>query len=257
MVKDIIRKPLRILGFDIVRFRPNGVEYPPDFRDEETSIIRDVRPWTVTSPERLYSLIHAVRYVSTNSIEGAFVECGVWKGGSMAAVARTLLQIRDLRRDLYLFDTFKGMSEPAIQDVDYEGRRASDVMLANPAYKCDDAPLESVRKVLYETGYPRDRIYFVEGRVEETIPRYAPKLIALLRLDTDWYESTKHELVHLFPRVADSGVIILDDYGHWKGSRQACDEYFAQNHIPILLNRIDYTGRIALKPPSSSLQSSR
>lgn len=257
MIKAAIRKSLRMLGFDLVRFRRAGPEYPPDFRDEETSIIREVRPWTVTSAERIYSLIQAVRYVSANGIEGAIVECGVWKGGSMAAVARTLLQIRDLQRDLYLFDTFEGMSEPTTQDVDYESRRASDVMRENPAYKCADAPVESVRKVLSATGYPKERIYFVQGRVEETIPGHAPDLIALLRLDTDWYESTKHELEQLFPRLADGGVIIIDDYGHWKGCRQACDEYFAQNRVPILLNRIDYTGRIALKRQPSGLPRSR
>ncbi len=102
--------------------------------------------------------------------------------------------------------------------------------------------------MLYATGYPREKIHFVRGRVEETIPASAPDSIALLRLDTDWYDSTRHELVHLFPRLLKAGVIIIDDYGHWQGCRQACDEYFAQNRIPILLNRIDSTGRIALKP---------
>jgi hypothetical protein len=105
-----------------------------------------------------------------------------------------------------------------------------------------------VKNVLYGTGYPVHKIHFVQGRVEETIPACAPDPISLLRLDTDWYASTKHELVHLFPRLSHGGVIIIDDYGHWKGSREACDEYFRSNGIPILLNRIDYTGRIALKP---------
>ena len=104
------------------------------------------------------------------------------------------------------------------------------------------------KKILYGTGYPSERIHFVPGKVEDTIPASAPESIALLRLDTDWYESTKHELVHLFPRLATSGVLIIDDYGHWRGSRLACDEYFEQNRVPILLNRIDFTGRIALKP---------
>jgi len=105
-----------------------------------------------------------------------------------------------------------------------------------------------VKEVLCGTGYPSERIHFVRGRVEDTIPASAPELIALLRLDTDWYDSTKHELIHMFPRLSKAGVIIIDDYGHWRGAREACDEYFAQNRIPILLNRIDYTGRIALKP---------
>jgi O-methyltransferase len=211
----------------------------------------------MTSPERIYSLIQAVRYVTANAIQGAIVECGVWKGGSMAAVARTLRQIQDLKRDLYLFDTFEGMSEPTGEDIDYTGKRASDLMRENPKTPCTGAPLESVAKVLYETGYPKERIHFIKGKVEETIPGDAPNSISLLRLDTDWYDSTKHELKHLFPRLSENGVIIIDDYGHWRGSRQACDEYFAQNHIPIFLNRIDYSGRIALKPSASTAQGSR
>ncbi len=166
----------------------------------------------------------------------------------MAAIARTLLQLQDVSRELYLFDTFEGMTAPTAKDLDYTGKKASQVLRDVPRDKCDDAPLEQVKEVLYGTGYPRERIHFVRGRVEETIPASAPDPIALLRLDTDWYDSTKHELVHLFPRLPKAGVILIDDYGHWQGSRQACDEYFAENRIPILLNRIDYSGRIALKP---------
>jgi O-methyltransferase len=246
MIKTAIRSVLRRLGFEIRRIR-DGEDYPPDFRDDDRAIIREVRPFTITSVERIYSLVQAVRYVSANRLQGAIVECGVWKGGSMAAVARTLAKERDFERDLFLFDTFEGMSEPTLNDIDYEGHAASDVMRENPAYKCADAPLESVQEVLFETGYPKDRIHFIRGKVEKTIPAAAPERIALLRLDTDWYESTKHELRHLFPRLSDHGVLIVDDYGHWRGSRRACDEYFSENHIPILLNRIDYTGRIAIK----------
>jgi O-methyltransferase len=247
MIKAAIHKSFRLFGLDIVRFPSQEPEYPPDFRNDETDIIREVRGWTMTSAERLYSLIQTVRYISANAITGAIVECGVWKGGSMAAVARTLLQMQDVNRDLYLFDTFQGMSAPTAQDIDYLGKPATEILRENSDYRCADAPLEGVTRVLYETGYPKERIHFVQGRVEETVPASAPDSISLLRLDTDWYESTKHELVHLFPRLCDGGVIIIDDYGHWKGSRQACDEYFTQNRIPILLNRIDYTGRIAVK----------
>jgi hypothetical protein len=201
----------------------------------------------MTSAERIYALIQAVRYISSNDIEGAIVECGVWKGGSMAAIAKILLQLRNTTRDLYLFDTFAGMTEPTANDIDYSGRQASVVLSEDIGTKCEDAPLEQVKEVLYGTGYPKERMHFICGNVEKTIPASAPDLISLLRLDTDWYASTKHELVHLFPRLAQAGVLIIDDYGHWKGSRQACDEYFAQNRVPILLNRIDYTGRIALK----------
>jgi hypothetical protein len=140
------------------------------------------------------------------------------------------------------------MTEPTVNDFDYSGKRADKVMLEDPGYKCADAPLEQVKEVLYGTGYPKERIHFVPGKIEETLPDSAPETISLLRLDTDWYASTKHELIYLFPRLSKAGVIVIDDYGHWRGARQACDEYFAENRVPILLNRIDYTGRIALKP---------
>jgi O-methyltransferase len=248
MIRAVIHKSFRLFGLDIVHFPPREKECPSDFGEEEAEILRAVRPWTMTSPERIYALIQGVRYVSANKIAGAIVECGVWKGGSMAAAARTLLQMQDVSRDLYLFDTFEGMSEPTANDVDYSGKRAKEVIQENSSFKCADAPLEQVKEVLYGTGYPKDRIRFVPGKVEDSIPGSAPDVIALLRLDTDWYESTKHELIHLFPRLSKAGVIIIDDYGHWKGARQACDEYFAENRVSVLLNRIDYTGRIALKP---------
>lgn len=246
-IKTAIHKSFRIFGLDIIRVDAQAEEYPPDFRQEDSDIIRKVRKWTMTSAERLYALIQGVRYVSANSIPGAIVECGVWKGGSMAAAARAFLQANDLGRDLYLFDTFQGVTEPTERDFDYSGKRAAELLLEDPGFKCEDAPLEAVEKVLYDTGYPKHRIHFVQGKVEETIPQLAPNSISLLRLDTDWYQSTKHELVHLFPRLSRGGVIIIDDYGHWRGSQQACDEYFAENQIPILLNRVDYTGRIAVK----------
>lgn len=247
MIKSAIHKSFRAFGLEITRLRDQEENYPPDFHQEEADTIREVRPFTMTSAERIYALIQAVRYVTKNAIEGAIVECGVWKGGSMAAVARTLLQLRDVERDLYLFDTFEGMSEPTASDSDYSGKQASELLQENPSFRCADAPMDFVKNVLLKTGYPGERVHFIQGKVEQTIPASAPDSISLLRLDTDWYESTKHELVHLFPRLSHNGVIIIDDYGHWKGSRQACDEYFAENRVPILLNRIDYTGRIALK----------
>jgi len=248
MIKAAIHKTFRAFGLDVIQFPPQERAIPPDFGNDEAEIISEFRPWTMTSPERMYALIQAVRYVSANAIVGAIVECGVWKGGSMAAVARTLLRSQDVKRDLYLFATFEGMPEPGVQDVDYSGKQASEVLREDAGSRCADAPLDQVKEVLYGTGYPRGKIHFVRGRVEETIPASAPDKISLLRLDTDWYSSTNHELAHLFPRLSHAGVVIIDDYGHWRGSRQACDEYFSQNRIPILLNRIDYTGRIALKP---------
>lgn len=217
--------------------------FPPDFEASDIEIIRAVEPYTMTSTERIHALVHAVRHVVRNRIAGDMVECGVWKGGSVMAMALTLLQLGERDRSLYLFDTFSGMTPPSDVDVDYQGQQAQVIL---DAVRCE-ASQQEVENAVFSTGYDREKIHFVPGRVEETIPAYAPESIALLRLDTDWYESTQHELVHLFPRLARGGVIIIDDYGHWRGARQAVDEYLAQHEIPLLLHRIDYTGRIGVK----------
>ena len=81
-------------------------------------------------------------------------------------------------------------------------------------------------------------INFVRGKVEDTIPKNMPEKIALLRLDTDWYESTYHELKYLFPLLSKNGVLIIDDYGHWKGAKKAVDQYFGENNIQIFLKKI-------------------
>jgi O-methyltransferase len=247
MIKDAIRKSLRHFGFDLVRFPVRDEVQFPDFYEREKALIDAVRPWTMTGLERIYAVIQAARYVSDYNIPGSIVECGVWRGGSMAAVARSLLQKNDVSRDLYLFDTFEGLPDPKAEDIEYSGTHAAEVIRRDPTARCGDAPLDQVREVMRATGYPAGKTHLIAGKVEETIPAAAPESIALLRLDTDWYESTRHELVHLFPRLSKTGVIIIDDYGHWLGARKACDEYFSSNRVPILLHRIDYTGRIALK----------
>ena len=157
---------------------------------------------------------------------------------------------QDCSRTLHLFDTFDGMSPPTEADRDaMSGLRAASLLKkarkSSPIWCC--SPLDEVRANLARTNYPADRARFIVGKVEDTIPREAPDKISILRLDTDWYESTKHELVHQYPKLSVGGVLIVDDYGHWKGARQAVDEYLNDNRLPILLNRIDYTGRIAIK----------
>ena len=224
----------------------------PDAPEWTIELIQSVRHLTMTSPERIFALCQAMEYVVRQSIPGDVVECGVWRGGSMVAAARTLIRLNATDRNLWLYDTFEGMTEPADDDVDWSGRPAGQLLqLADPA----DAesiwcrsPEEGVREVLTQTGYPTERLTFVRGPVEETLVRTVPQQIALLRLDTDWYESTRCELEHLFPRLAPGGVLIIDDYGHWQGCRKAVDEYLARHRIPLLLSRIDYTGRIGIKP---------
>jgi hypothetical protein len=196
---------------------PNFNEgFPPDFSSEDIAIIREVEPYTLTGLERLVALIEAVRYINAHNIEGDFVECGVWRGGSVMAMARTLLHLNDRDRTLYLFDTFEGMAPPGARDVNYRGEPAARIFDQIRCY----ALMEEVATAVYSVGYDPARTNFVRGRVEQTLPEHAHENIALLRLDTDWYESTRHELIHLFPRLSRGGVLIVDDYGHWRGVRE-------------------------------------
>ena len=223
--------------------------YPLDFEQADVDLCRRVEPYTMTTPSRIYALVRAVEYISARSVPGAIVECGVWRGGSMMAVALTLLRLGVTNRELYLFDTFAGMTAPSEEDVTPSGERAADLLAegGRDEHIWAIASLDEVREAVLSVGYPEERIRFVQGPVEETLPGNAPDDIALLRLDTDWYASTKHELTHLYPRLAHSGVLILDDYGHWQGARRAADEYMAENDASLLLNRIDNTARIAVK----------
>ena len=245
--RQILRGLLRSTGYDVVRFN----ERLGDLEPSVSETIRAVRPYTLTSVQRLVALCDAVQYVVRNQIPGDIVECGVWKGGSMMAIARTLIQADDQSRHLYLFDTYEGMTPPCDKDISVQGESASDLLhnedKEDPQSAWCAAPLDEVRRVMGGVGYESSKVHFIKGRVEETLPSMAPEQISLLRLDTDWYESTRHEMEQLFPRLSKGGVLIIDDYGHWEGARQAIDEYIKENKLQIFLHRIDETGRCAVK----------
>lgn len=250
IAKQYIRKQLNKRGFDIVKINTERI-WPTDFDELHRSIIQKVEPFTMTTQERIFGLIEAVKYIVNNNIEGDIVECGVWKGGSMLAIAEMLVQLGQTDRKLFLYDTFEGMSEPTEEDISFANQKAGE-MLKEDKDKENNlvwaySTLETVQQTMALTSYPKTQINYVKGKVEETIPSTLPGQIALLRLDTDWYESTRHELEHLFPRLVKNGVLIIDDYGFWKGARKAVDEYVAEHKIRILLNRLDDTGRIAIK----------
>lgn len=244
MLNRIIRKVAWLAGYAPI----------PDHAAGASSEVRDTidrcRPYTTTSAQRIMAVCDAVEYVVRNGIPGDFVECGVWKGGSSMAAALTYLRLGKTDINLRLYDTYEGMSEPTAADVTLASRKSAKELLAasnRDAPIWCYSPYGEVEANLSSTGYPKEHIHLIKGKVEDTIPSQAPDAISVLRLDTDWYESTKHELVHLFPRLSPGGVLILDDYGFWAGARKAVDEYIAEQNLQILLGRIDYTGRIAVK----------
>jgi len=119
-------------------------------------------------------------------------------------MAHALLGAGDTSRELWLYDTFFGMPPPAAADVDFTGRPAAQQLAEGDG---DDlvvayASLDEVRANMARTTYPADRVRYVAGYVEETIPAQVPEQISLLRLDTDWEASTRHELEHLWPRLS-------------------------------------------------------
>ncbi len=224
---------------------------PVSLKDIDADVmncLQQYSDYTMTSLERRFHLLMSIRYIARNKIEGAIVECGVWRGGSMMLAASELLALDDGSRELYMYDTYSGMPPPAGVDRDPDGIHAEDRLKNDSADRQSSnvwaiASLADVKANLDTTGYEGTKMRFIQGKVEDTIPETIPDQIALLRLDTDWYESTIHELIHLVPRVCRGGVIIIDDYGYWSGARKAVDEYIADSKEPILLNRIDDTGR--------------
>jgi len=241
-----------------------GVEPPDRYRidmePEFLEIWEKVKDLTMTSLERGYALYRAVRHLSENQIPGEFVECGVWKGGSCLLIALTLLCLGDTGRTIRLYDTFRGMTEPTGEDViawnnlPVLEKLRRDREAGKETFAGWAVSQEEVRSSLESSGYPPERFHLVEGDVTLTLKENRPEQAALLRLDTDWYASTLAELEELYPRLVPGGILILDDYGHFRGARKAADEYFSRQGagsggtgIPFL-HRIDYTGRLLIKP---------
>lgn len=249
---EVASRLARRFGLHVARLSSIENRLPIGATPDDSRLISSVRPFTMTSSERLWSLMNAVRYVEDHNVPGDFVECGVWRGGSVMAMAKTLLALDKNDRQIWLYDTFSGMTSPT--DVDVEagsGQSAIDLLMTTEKNEgrnvwCVAQRLD-VETNLQSTGYPMERFTLIEGDVAETLSQRAPDRISLLRLDTDWYESTRVSLEVLFPRLELGGVCILDDYGHWQGARRAVDDYFVAHPPRPFMHPIDYSGRVFVK----------
>jgi O-methyltransferase len=197
--------------------------------------IRIAAPYSKCSQERLRVIAKSIEKIDAEGIEGDIVECGVWKGG-VVILARLLSP----NRKVWLYDTFNGMANLSEFDTTKDG-------YVMPEGKAAVSQYEVARNLAETYTLHHDRIRFVEGRVEDTLldRNNLPEKIALLHLDTDWYHSTKIELIVLWPRLTKGGVLIVDDYGHWKGSRKAVEEYFPPVERNII--HIDKTAIMMVK----------
>jgi O-methyltransferase len=181
---------------------------------------------TMVSDIRVDSLRDCVQKIYSDGVEGEFAECGTWRGGLAALMLDYICKNKDNRK-LYIYDTFQGMARPTELDGNAL-RRFSEYK--NDGHFADwcKASLVEVKKTLAQVSNQySDLCVLIEGKVEETltIQRNIPSRIALLRLDTDWYESTKKELEVLWPLVSKNGIVIVDDYSDWPGCKKAVDEY--------------------------------
>jgi O-methyltransferase len=252
IIKTLARSLLNRFQLKLVHSQQHlyGQVVENELEPEFLAFYEKCRPFTMTSLERMYAAYKAAVHIAQHQINGAVVECGVWKGGSSMMMAYALMSKGIKNKSIYLYDTFEGMPEPTEKDKGLDGNTAYATWKENQREKINEwcySPLEVVQQNLFSTGYPPEKIHFVKGKVEDTLPSTLPDTVSLLRLDTDWYESTYHELLHLYPVLVEKGILIIDDYGHWQGAREAVDQYFRENNIPMLLNRIDYTGRIGIK----------
>ena len=250
-MKTIVKKLLGKLGYKISKIDNN--RYPIDYSKDFIEEYQSIEPYTMTTLERVYALKTAVQYVVNNNISGSYVECGVWKGGSCMMIANTLMQLNALSEEIWLYDTFSGMTNPTNEDIEIETNLKGMELLDNINKSTDKlnmwayAPKDIVIKNMESTGFPTDKIKYIQGKVEETLIKHRPSKIALLRLDTDWYQSTKKELEDLYPLLVNGGVLIIDDYGHFEGAKKAVDEYFKKINQYPLMHRIDYSGRLIIK----------
>ena len=258
----LITKVLEIFGYKIEIKKLNHLVFPVEASDEEKRIMKLVLkykegrkskdPLTMVSVKQLWAAISAVKYVVKNNIDGDIVECGVWRGGCSIAMALVLKQLKSSKK-IILYDTFEGMTAP--QEIDKTVKNGApaidqynDSMSKNHNNWCY-ASIEDVKQNFIKHKCI-ENVSFIKGDVLETLqnPINLPSSISLLRLDTDWYESTKKELDVLFPLLQSKGVLLIDDYGWWEGSKKAVDEYFSTaDRVRPLLWQTDNIGRAAIK----------
>jgi len=253
-MKQLIFKTLDSFGYELRKKVAPELKPKPllDQTEPFMSISNFAGEFTMTNMDRLQGLFIAVNYVVDNNIEGDFVECGVWRGGSSMAAALTFINRKQTDRKIWMYDTYEGMAETTEHDRDKNGFLASEILKrsdkSNPrSYFCI-ASYEEVEANMKSTRYPMKNIQFIKGNVEETLLKEIPDKISILRLDTDYYTSTKAELEILYDKLVPGGVLILDDYGHWQGARKAVDDYFDIKGKKPLFSFLDYAGVIAIKP---------
>ena len=247
--KKLVKKVFIIFGYRLFKITKDENNLPVEIEDNIKDIIKVCSKYSMTGEKRMYLLSEAIKEVKRQNLEGDFLECGIWKGGNII-LFKKLNILYNLKKNIYAYDTFEGMPASNEFDKDYNENFASDLMSKEEknsnlnnihCYSPYEEVVNNISKYVEVSN-----IKFIKGKVEETLLENIniPKKISILRLDTDFYSSTKIELEVLYNRLVKGGILIIDDYGHWKGARKAVDEFFNGKEW---LHYVDYTCRYIIK----------
>lgn len=218
----------------------------PEISEENKILINSIGDYSLTPLVRRWNLIKSLHYINQNKLEGDIVECGIWRGGNLFLAKKIQdLYYKNIKRTFYGYDTFEGMPEPSV----YDGEKVVQIYknFLKKGERWTEASLDDVENSIKKLFLSLDDFNLVKGKVEDTLinKKNLPSKISLLRLDTDFYESTKIELEILYPLLVQKGVLIIDDYGDFIGCRKAVDDYFFDKNV--LMISIDKSCRIIIK----------
>ena len=258
MIKMSLKKLAASLGYEISKTQVY------DLGEEASKAIAKIRSHTMLPQGRLITLYQQVAFCEKHSVPGSFVECGVWKGGAVGLMALANMRYGVNRRHIHLFDAFQEICEPdesvdgenAVKEVRKELGNLSLEGRLEPltgVYDSIGGPgtLEENQELLERVvGYDSKYLHYHVGWFQETVPVVSSDIenIAILRLDGDWYASTKICLEYLYAKVVSGGFVIIDDYGAYEGCKKAVDEFIEENQLEVYLNHVDSICRYWIKP---------
>lgn len=200
-----------------------------------------IRKDTMLSTEALYDLWWSVKYICNNNLNGDIIEFGVWRGGALELIAYALNEYQGSNR-IIGFDTFEGHPKPGKNEVDIWGNDMQKKFKEEKAGKWAYAKYEYVLSNLNNV-YKNVQLY--KGLVDESIDDNKVGNIAILRLDMDWYKPTKIVLQKFYAKIQKGGLLIIDDYGHHSGARQAVDEFIVENNLILNFRHVNYSCIVA------------
>ena len=253
MIKKYIKSFLHFFGLTVIKLENELFnKIPIEATSKEIELIKLSKKYSMNSSLRSWIVITALKKVFENGIEGDFVETGVWKGGNLILFQKYIEKYNSKDKKIFGYDTFEsGMPEPTNFDKDFKNLSANEYKdnksLENYSAYHNVISLNQVKENFVKTTANSDNLFLIKGKTNDTlrITKNLPDKISILKLGTCFYESTKFELNTLYDRLEKGGFLIVDDYGWWKGSRLAHDEFFKNKKD--YFHFVDHTCRFMIK----------